>query len=140
MFKNVGESLDVFCSMQFLVVVGRKQGHNLRYILAVYNFVKKIKNIKNPCTGRDITPLDICHSTLSIGRPVRQDIFLLKPRLFWARGYNQRHFGPFCTRIYIISTEFQDIKSSKKDENMMSCTRLYVHDIIFSSILLLFIS
>ena len=38
-----------------------------------------------------------------------------------------RHFGTFRTSIYIIYTAFLGSKSSKKDKNMMSCTRLYAY-------------
>ena len=44
-----------------------------------------------------------------------------------AHGHNLSRFGPFGTRMYTISTEFFIIlKSSKKDENMISCTKIYV--------------
>ena len=46
-----------------------------------------------------------------------------------AQGHDMRCFGPFGTRIYIISTSFLGSKSSKKDKNIISCTGLYVDHI-----------
>ena len=38
-----------------------------------------------------------------------------------------RRFDPSCNTIYIVSKSFlRVLKSSKKDENMMSCTILYI--------------
>ena len=48
--------------------------------LAVYTFVKHC--FKTPLTGREITPVDICHSNISVISPGRYDKFLLKT-LFW---------------------------------------------------------
>ena len=69
--------------------------------LAVYNLVKNFK--KNPLADEEITSLDICHSNLSVRRPVRDEIFLLKPRPFLTWGHNQSLFCPFIPG----STQFQ---------------------------------
>ena len=84
-------------------------------------------NFQNPFMGREIAPLDIFHSNISIRSTFIEYILLLKPHPFWDQGHIMKHFGSFCTWIYISSTEYLGSKKvAKKDENNMSCTRLYV--------------
>ena len=98
----------------------------MKYFLAGYNLSKNSK-FSNFFLSQDTSPLDICHSNISIRSSVRGEIFLLKLCPFLAQEHNMKHFGPFCTSIYITSTVFLRVyKSSKKDKNMMSCTRIYV--------------
>ena len=98
----------------------------MKCFLSDYNLVKNWL-FQNPFTSQEITPLFIYHSNISFRSLVRGDIFLLKSHPSLAQGHIMNHFGPFCTRIYIISTAFFRVqKGSKKDKNMMSYTRLYV--------------
>ena len=62
-----------------------KPGTFLRRFLAVYNLVKKSINNFKSFTGGDITPLDICHSNISVRRPEIGEVFILKPRPFLDR-------------------------------------------------------
>ena len=92
------------------VCSGRKPGPILRRILAVYNLLKNDKN-ENHLTEREITPLDISLSNLSIRRPEIGEMFLLKLRPFLARDI----FLDFLALFVPGSTQFlQHFLGSKK--------------------------
>ena len=111
----------MFDNQLFIPVVGSWDLYET--FLAGYNLVKK-SDFQNTSTGWNITSLDIWHSNISVRSTLKGDIFLLKLRPFWYHVHIEIHLGPFCTRIYIIIQHFSVLKTSKKDENMMSCTRL----------------
>ena len=69
------------------------------------------------------------HMSLELpGRHIRQSGYIpSSTALVFGLGHDMGSFCPLCTRIYTTSTAFFIIfKGSKKDENMMSCARLYV--------------
>ena len=90
--------------VQGQTALGRK-GRNMKRFLEVYNFVNN-SIFQNPFTDRQTNPLEICHSNISARNLVRGEIFLLKSHPFLDQGHIMKHFGPFWTGIYIISTEF----------------------------------
>ena len=90
---------------KFTLVGSRNQMTNYETFFSSLKLCQKFENFKY-FTGRDITPLDICHSNISVKSPVRGEISLLKPHPFLAHGHIMKRFCPFCTRIYIISTAF----------------------------------
>ena len=75
---------------------------------------------------REITPCSNCNSNFSVIITVRGEIFLLKPDPFLAPGHNMRRFGLLYQNLHNFYSIFRVLKGSKKDKNMMSCTRLYV--------------
>ena len=102
----------------------KNQGYDVRRFLAVYNLVQK-KN-KNPFTSGDITPLHILYSNLSVRRPVIGEIFLLKRVHFWSGDTIRDTLVLFYQDLHNFYSIFRILKSGKKDENIISCTRFYV--------------
>ena len=121
-FSALHNSMTKLCSAFFLIW---KQTKN--WLINVMHSFKVHSN--DHFTDRQITPLEIWHSNISVKSPVKWEIFLLEPCPFMAQGHNMRHFGPFCTRIYIISTAFWwSLKVAKK-------TKIWCHVLDFMYIL-----
>ena len=98
----------------------------MRRFLACYNLVKN-SILQNPFTDQEITPqFHLSFESQRQKSSQREDITSPTASIFGPWTYYEM-FWPFCTMTYIISTAFLSVlKSSKKDKNMMSCTRLYV--------------
>ena len=68
--------------------------HNLECFNHITTYPKS-RICKNPFTGQEITPLDICHKKISIRSTVREEILFLNLRQFLARGHIFERFGHF---------------------------------------------
>ena len=88
---------------------------NLGYFLASNNLVKS-ENLENTFTGREISPLAICHPNISVRSPFTFEILFSQVRPFLALLLNLGHFGHFSP----ASTSFiQNLLGSKTVARMM---------------------
>ena len=98
----------------------------MRRFLACYNLFKN-RIIQNTFMDRDITPYLICHSNFSVISPVTGEIFFSNWTHFWPLDILWDILAFVHQDLHNFYSIFRVFKVIKKDKNIMSCTRLYVH-------------
>ena len=85
----------------------------MRRFWAGYNLVEN-SNFSKHFYGPRYQPLGYLPLKSQRQNSSQRQIFRLKMRPFLAQKHIIRHFGPFCTRIYIIFTAFLGSKKKQK--------------------------